>query len=1342
MWSTRSISSACATLTGRECTESPMFVVKLQQLQELEDLRVQVAAFLAQLPPKDGRLVLDRLLSRLAHGEPLSARKVSDRVDESCEFLAELLAFCQGGDATISEAFGCAGKLEDPVFKCGPEVQRRSGDQNTYIAHFHTGAKPPRRMTDSDTDVRECSLPMHSLLWATAGDGCSDWESEFADKFNEGDRLIKGMADVRKHERSFLRYSWDQRGMAAQDGCNLSLAFSGGGVRAAFFATGVLWRLAECGRLKDVEYISGVSGGTYVATAFASHVVAAERPQGTNIDRWYRELLAAMMLRMQYNTPYLNRDMGQEVADIAPESQEGSGALPRICDLFLLLAVGAGTVLRAPVSISCLFLLPAVQVIEMLYGAEMRAEFCKDVLEPDTEVLSILGKSSAQKQALVLLALLCAAFIVHVCQMFLTRHVRTKMAPGDEESPKDGRASLGIARCYTGLRSSLAVLVRLLAAGLLLDALVVGPVAWRLHRYATVEGGTELRYCQCAAFFEHKSCDHCGEVALTSHNTTRWRERWVSLNCSALTAARLTGPTPQVSREAVAADWLIHRPLSQTFLPVLLMVFAFALLASLLLLPIFPDLFVSTFNVMVPFLLFGSTFFLVQFRVLGDITHERYAGSVLDEMTWKRIMASSLVFSLIGICFSRFLRTFMHRYYSRSLHLAFYAGGKNCNWSAVRKNPYCPLLLLNAAVNDYLRLVDTEPISDITFSQLHTGGQRVGYFWAFGARPLARTAALSGGAIDGFIMSKYDSVSLRFWLEFLGVYMGDFVHIARTAGPGLRFRAWLQRLPTLLWWQLIYGLLLAATILSMHPSLDRCSIAFRLCQWSALLAAGLAGLSFFSFLPFLGFLQHSPLLRTLQQATRFYYQSPQPPGTVYISDGGVVDNTGVLSLLRRRCRRILAVYAGEEAQGKELKCIKKLLMHMHEDFEWAAFLDPGAIEVQIRFQTFESKEEAFRPVCERMKIPKCRLLAVAAAVTWLVGNGVAMNDAGNLSQANSILSLGACSMQPGRAIADFDGSNYGREFISFARGDEVHLISSPQTNGADGWSVGYLQKDGATGLFPASYWNSGASLTPARTESAPQVGVALADFDGTHYGSDFMSFSLGDDLTVLQVVGRGSGWSYGIRHRDASKGLFPTTYCALKRLQQDAPTGSACGQQLTIQRHGPHHPEAPDKLLGKQGATAGTFHAAVRPSEAAFQEPVMIPATRLQNRMQLSGEAAVVPGNILSCAGHAAPAASSSPVPAAQPKPSEEEKAQAWAVTKVLQAVGGKAPLTNACTALLALGIMQGPHQNACKNVVTLVQSRHDLFVQLPKHWRMISQKDLIISLKPSALAASSKVSR
>ena len=39
--------------------------------------------------------MLQRLRRRLADGEPLSARKVADHVDESCEFLAELLAFCR-----------------------------------------------------------------------------------------------------------------------------------------------------------------------------------------------------------------------------------------------------------------------------------------------------------------------------------------------------------------------------------------------------------------------------------------------------------------------------------------------------------------------------------------------------------------------------------------------------------------------------------------------------------------------------------------------------------------------------------------------------------------------------------------------------------------------------------------------------------------------------------------------------------------------------------------------------------------------------------------------------------------------------------------------------------------------------------------------------------------------------------------------------------------------------------------------------------------------------------------------------------------------------------------------
>ena len=39
--------------------------------------------------------------------------------------------------------------------------------------------------------------------------------------------------------------------------------------------------------------------------------------------------------------------------------------------------------------------------------------------------------------------------------------------------------------------------------------------------------------------------------------------------------------------------------------------------------------------------------------------------------------------------------------------------------------------------------------------------------------------------------------------------------------------------------------------------------------------------------------------------------------SVYLSDGGVLENTGILALLQRRQRRILAVYTGEESVGQD-----------------------------------------------------------------------------------------------------------------------------------------------------------------------------------------------------------------------------------------------------------------------------------------------------------------------------------------------------------------------------------------------------------------------------------------
>lgn len=72
----------------------PRWGLAVDEQEELAEIQTQVKAFLRQLPAGEQHQVVDRLLRRLAEGQPLSARRVSDRVDESCEFLAELLDFC------------------------------------------------------------------------------------------------------------------------------------------------------------------------------------------------------------------------------------------------------------------------------------------------------------------------------------------------------------------------------------------------------------------------------------------------------------------------------------------------------------------------------------------------------------------------------------------------------------------------------------------------------------------------------------------------------------------------------------------------------------------------------------------------------------------------------------------------------------------------------------------------------------------------------------------------------------------------------------------------------------------------------------------------------------------------------------------------------------------------------------------------------------------------------------------------------------------------------------------------------------------------------------------------
>ena len=70
----------------------------------------------------------------------------------------------------------------------------------------------------------------------------------------------------------------------------VGLALSGGGIRSATFCLGVVQVLAKYGILRDVDYLSTVSGGGYLGSFLSSRLHWSNRP-GTDYDALLREVL-------------------------------------------------------------------------------------------------------------------------------------------------------------------------------------------------------------------------------------------------------------------------------------------------------------------------------------------------------------------------------------------------------------------------------------------------------------------------------------------------------------------------------------------------------------------------------------------------------------------------------------------------------------------------------------------------------------------------------------------------------------------------------------------------------------------------------------------------------------------------------------------------------------------------------------------------------------------------------------------------------------------------------------------------------------------------------------------
>merc|ERR1719343_1175173 len=57
-------------------------------------------------------------------------------------------------------------------------------------------------------------------------------------------------------------------------------------------------------------------------------------------------------------------------------------------------------------------------------------------------------------------------------------------------------------------------------------------------------------------------------------------------------------------------------------------------------------------------------------------------------------------------------------------------------------------------------------------------------------------------------------------------------------------------------------------------------------------------------------------------------------------------------------------------------------------------------------------------------------------------------------------------------------------------------------------------------------------------------GRALADFNGSPFGSEYLTLKRGESLKLINCVDEDQGWAFGERENDAARGWFPADFFA------------------------------------------------------------------------------------------------------------------------------------------------------------------------------------------------------
>ena len=182
--------------------------------------------------------------------------------------------------------------------------------------------------------------------------------------------------------------------------------------------------------------------------------------------------------------------------------------------------------------------------------------------------------------------------------------------------------------------------------------------------------------------------------------------------------------------------------------------------------------------------------------------------------------------------------------------------------------------------------------------------------------------------------------------------------------------------------------------------------------------------------------------------------------------------------------------------------------------------------------------------------------------------------------------------------------------------------------------------------------------------TAHSVGHILADFHGGEYGSEYLTLSTGE-LVSLCPCPNAEGWSFGIRMKDGHSGWFPSEFWASGPPQNDD------SGEVSCETAG----EGSEKIYDK------AFLVSLRHLVGSGSHS-NAPSTMSEAKIRM----------LMSC----------------QQKKQQPDCLQSMIL--LLEAAGGSVRLGNLAAACIALSIMSGTHKQVYQDVLDLVQRSPECF--------------------------------